>query len=357
MNNGLVEMQKELTEKVGRRVAVMEQEGLALPKNYNYQNALKSAFFELDKVRGIERCTQASIANALLNMITQGLSPAKTQCYFIAYGNELQMQRSYFGTVAALKRLEDVEKISAEVIHEGDVFEIGANAEMETIVKTFEPKFENQDKPLVGAFAMIKKTDGTVSFTIMTKREIDQSWSQSRNKANAVQQNFSQEMAKRTVLNRAAKMFINTSDDSDLLSGAINQTTENEYDDDRNERRDVTPKDKQAENLFTQALEQPVEQPKEEPKEKPKAKKTKAKTAPKTTKKTTAKKATPKKVEAVEVKEKTKATAVTEEKDELSKVIDEINSEEPEEQTELLNHWNEPAQESGWGVPTPASED
>lgn len=348
MNNGLVEMQKELTEKVGRRVAVMEQEGLALPKNYNYQNALKSAFFELDKVRGIERCTQASIANSLLNMITQGLSPAKTQCYFIAYGNELQMQRSYFGTVAALKRLEDVEKISAEVIHEGDVFEIGANAEMETIVKTFEPKFENQDKPLVGAFAMIKKTDGTVSFTIMTKKEIDQSWRQSRNKTNAVQQNFSQEMAKRTVLNRAAKMFINTSDDSDLLSGAINQTTENEYDDDLNERRDVTPKDKQAENLFTQALEQPVEQPKEEPK--PKPKKTTAKTAPKTTKKTTAKKATPKKVEAVEVKEETNATPVTEEKKEKTDDVNEIiatvaNGPQDEEQTELLNHWNEPVNE------------
>lgn len=347
MNNQLVEMQKELTEKVGRRVAVMEQEGLALPKNYNYQNALKSAFFELDKVRGIENCTQASIANSLLNMITQGLSPAKTQCYFIAYGKELQMQRSYFGTVAALKRLEDVEKISAEVIHEGDVFEIGSNDEMETIVKKFEPKFENQDKPLIGAFAMIKKTDGTVSFTIMTKKEIDQSWRQSRNKTNMVQQNFSQEMAKRTVLNRAAKMFINTSDDSDLLSGAINQTTENEYDDDRNERRDVTPKDEQAKNLFTQALEQPQKAPQEQKEESkvitPKPKK-------KATHKTTAaKKEEPKSAEAVEVKETAVAKeeeASDEKVDDLAKVIDEVNNEEPDEnQTALFDHWGEPTNE------------
>lgn len=347
MNNQLVEMQKELTEKVGRRVAVMEQEGLALPKNYNYQNALKSAFFELDKVRGIENCTQASIANSLLNMITQGLSPAKTQCYFIAYGKELQMQRSYFGTVAALKRLEDIDKISAEVIHEGDVFEIGSNAEMETIVKKFEPKFENQDKPLVGAFAMIKKTDGTVSFTIMTKKEIDQSWRQSRNKTNMVQQNFGQEMAKRTVLNRAAKMFINTSDDSDLLSGAINQTTENEYDDDRNERKDVTPKDEQAKNLFTQALEQPQKAP-QEPKEAPKV--IDPKTDTKAVRKTTAtKKEEPKQVEAVEVKETAvaKEEKVSDEKtDDLAKVIDEVNNEEPDEnQTALFNHWGEPVNE------------
>lgn len=330
-------MQKDLTEKVGKRVAAMEQEGLALPKNYNYQNALKSAFFELDKVPGIENCTPSSIANALLNMITQGLSPAKTQCYFIAYGKELQMQRSYFGTVAALKRLEEVENISAEVIHEGDTFEIGSNDEMETIVKKFEPKFENLDKPLIGAFATIKKTDGTISFTIMTKKEIDQSWSQSRSKTNRVQRNFSQEMAKRTVLNRAAKMFINTSDDSDLLSGAINQTTENEYDDDRNERKDVTPKDEQAKNLFAKALEQPQETPQEQ-KEEPKVITPKAKK--KTTRKaTTTKKEEPEQVEKIEAVPK-------ENKSNLATVIEEINNEEPDEnQTALFNHWGEPVNE------------
>src|SRR5699024_5308369 len=185
----------------------------------------------------LEVCSHDSIVKSLLDMTLQGLSPAKDQCYFIVYGNELQMQRSYFGTVAAVKRLDGVKKVRAEVVHEDDVFAIGANEDMELIVKQFIPKFENQDKPIIGAFAMIKTDEGT-DFTVMTKKEINQSWAQTRQKNNKVQQNFSQEMAKRTVLNRAAKMFINTSDDSDLLTGAINDTTSNEYDD---ERRDVTP--------------------------------------------------------------------------------------------------------------------
>ncbi len=70
----------------------------------------------------------------------------------------------------------------------------------------------------------------------MTKAQIDTSWAQSRNRQNNVQKKFSDEMAKRTVLNRAAKMFINTSDDSDLLTGSINSTTEAEYE----EPKDVT---------------------------------------------------------------------------------------------------------------------
>lgn len=255
--NQLIKMQKGITEAVGKRIKVLEDEGLALPEQYSAKNALSSAFFTLQKVYGIEKATQESIANALLDMITQGLSPAKTQCYFIVYGNELQMQRSYFGTVAALKRLTNVSKVKAEVIHEGDVFEIGSNEDMEMIVTKFEPKFENMNKPIIGAFAMIKLEDGTVNYTVMTKEEIDKSWQQSRNKNNKVQQNFGQEMAKRTVLNRAAKMFINTSDDSDLLTGAINNTTENEFE--REEPKEIQAQEKQADDLIKKAIQKPEE--------------------------------------------------------------------------------------------------
>ena len=55
------------------------------------------------------------------------------------------------------------------------------------------------------------------------------SWSKAKTKN--VQKDFPQEMAKRTVINRAAKAFINTSDDSDLLIEAINNSTANEYPD------------------------------------------------------------------------------------------------------------------------------
>ena len=246
MNNQVAQQQKptKLTDLVLDRVKQMQDtQDLSLPKNYNASNALNAAFLELQKVQdrnhrpALEVCSHDSIVKSLLDMTLQGLSPAKDQCYFIVYGKELQMQRSYFGTVAAVKRLDGVQKVRAEVVHQDDAFEIGSNEDMELVVKQFTPSFENQDKPIIGAFAMIKTDEGT-DFTVMTKKEIDQSWAQTRQKNNKVQQNFSQEMAKRTVLNRAAKMFINTSDDSDLLTGAINDTTSNEYDD---ERRDVTP--------------------------------------------------------------------------------------------------------------------
>ena len=233
---------RELTDQVAGRLEDLKDEGLALPTNYSAQNALKAAYLRLQGVKdrqgrpALTVCSQSSIANALLDMAIQGLSPAKNQCYFIVYGNELQMQRSYFGTIAALKRLDSIEDIDAQVIHQGDDFEIGADETGHIIVTKFKPSFANLDKPIKGAFAFIKLTNGRTAYTVMTKAQIDVSWSQSRNRQNKVQDKFSDEMAKRTVINRAAKMFINTADVSDLLTGSINAASEAEYE----EPKDVT---------------------------------------------------------------------------------------------------------------------
>lgn len=242
-------IQKDITDQVSNRIKGLEEEGLKLPVNYNAANALKSAWFAIQKAQdrnrkpALEVATKESIANALLDMVVQGLSPAKTQCYFVVFGKELQLQRSYFGTQAVLKRLNNVKDIWAEVVHKDDVFKIGSN-QGRTIVKEFEPDFANQDKDIVGAFAVIEKTDGERVYTVMTKKEINKSWSKAKIKN--VQNDFPQEMAKRTVINRAAKSFINTSDDSDLLTESIKRTTENEFD---NDRKDVTPQTEKVATL------------------------------------------------------------------------------------------------------------
>lgn len=243
-SNQMAVMQKDITDQVSNRISQLQDDGLALPKDYNPQNALKAAWFKLQQTKdrsnrpALQVCTRSSIANALLDMVTQGLSPAKTQCYFIVYGNEVQLQRSYFGTIAAVKRLSSVKDIDAQVVHQGDEFAIGADDLGRIKVTKFVPKFENLDKPIKGAFAFIELANGDVHYTVMTQKQIMTSWGQSRQ--HNVQQKFADEMAKRTVINRAAKMYINTSDDSDLLAGSINTVTANEYEDE-SERKDVTP--------------------------------------------------------------------------------------------------------------------
>ncbi|UIF29182.1 recombinase RecT [Levilactobacillus brevis] len=247
--NEVAETQRSLDVGVQNQINEMmnQENGLKLPANYAVGNALKSAFFalkssndgDLIQIAAHVPEMKTSIANALMDMVVQGLSPAKTQVYFIKYGQKVQMQRSYFGTQAALKRLSNVEDCWANVVHEGDKFDISAKDDR-IVVTNWEPTLEGLDGQIKYVYAVIEMADGTHQYTIMTFKQIKNSWSQTRSKG-AVQNKFSDEMAKRTVLNRAAKNILNTSDDSDLVVGAINNTTSNEYDDDQS-AKDVTPK-------------------------------------------------------------------------------------------------------------------
>src|SRR5690625_5427349 len=96
--NEVAIIQKDITDSVNGSLARLQDDGLTLPPNYNASNALKSAFFRLQQVQdrqkrpALEVCTTESIANSLLDMVVQGLSPAKTQCYFIVYGTELRSE-------------------------------------------------------------------------------------------------------------------------------------------------------------------------------------------------------------------------------------------------------------------------
>lgn len=263
MSNNLAVMQKDITDQVGGKIKVLKEEGLQLPQNYNPSNALKSAFFAMTNSNSgnlLEKCTPDSIANSLLNMVTQGLSPAKTQCYFIPYGDHLKLNRSYFGTQMVLKRLNNIKDVWANVIYEGDEFTLGIVKGREVLLE-HKTKFENRDNEIKGVYCIIEKEDGEQVLTVMTRKEVEAAWSQGKTKN--VQNKFPQEMAKRTVINRAAKNIINTSDDSDLLIEAINQSTENEYD---NERKEVSPIE-DVQNEIDDNANQTIIDFKDEPKE------------------------------------------------------------------------------------------
>lgn len=96
--------ERNITDNVLNKVRKFQQDGqIYFPNNYSPENALKSAWLKLQEVKdkngklALDVCTKPSIANALLNMIIQGLNPMKNQCYFIPFGNQLTLMRSYFG--------------------------------------------------------------------------------------------------------------------------------------------------------------------------------------------------------------------------------------------------------------------
>ncbi|MDA3862030.1 MAG: recombinase RecT, partial [Melioribacteraceae bacterium] len=231
-----------ITPTVLNQFKLLEQGGnILFPPNFSPENALKSAWLKLqtvedrNKKKALDVCTQPSIANALLDMVVQGLTPAKNQCYFIVYGATLQLSRSYMGTVAVTKRLKEVKDVFANIIYKDDTFQYKINLEngLKEIVK-HDQDFKNIDiNKIEGAYCVVTRNDDSPTIIeVMNISQIKTAWGQGTAYASGkskAHKNFTDEMAKKTVINRTCKMLFNTSDDSDSMIDAINRTTEAEY--------------------------------------------------------------------------------------------------------------------------------
>ena len=234
--NTLALIKKDVVDVVGKKVQEFVSRGeLHLPPNYSVENAMKSAWlilqntFDKDKRPVLQVCTKDSIANSLLDMAVQGLNPAKKQGYFIAYGKQLVFQRSYFGTMAVTKRVAGAKDIFAEIVYKGDEFEYTIHRGNKIITKHVQ-KIENVDPGnIVAAYCTIVFDDDRQFTDIMTWPEIQKAWSKSKmnpDKEGSTHKEFAQEMARKTVINRACKRYLNSSDDGSLLMYHVNRADE-----------------------------------------------------------------------------------------------------------------------------------
>lgn len=218
---------KEATISVSTEVrGYLSHGSLQLPANYSVENALKSAALTLPTVKNFQNVTQDSIKSSLLSMCVQGLNPDKKQCYFIAYGETLALQRSYLGDVAVAKQVDpNIDEIYAAAVYEGDKFDYEIKRG-KIIEIHHSQKLENKSKPIVAAYATVVYKDGAEVSTIMTIDQIKQAWAQSTAKPfnengslkkDSVHAKFPEEMAKKTVIHKACKPIIGSSSDASLF--------------------------------------------------------------------------------------------------------------------------------------------
>jgi recombination protein RecT len=223
--------EKNISAKVLNQIQEFTAKGeIQMPPNYSPENAIKGAWLVLqetvdrNKKPVLEVCTKVSIASALFKMCMEGLSAFKGQGYFIAYGAKLSWDRDYNGARALAKRVADVKAVPANVVFEGDEFEYSVDLEtgMQKLVK-HNPNPDNRimDK-LKGAYAIVIYNDGRSHLEYMTKDEIHTAWQQGPNKGTSPAHiKFPQEMFKKTVIKRACKEPINSSDDGYLFAPEV----------------------------------------------------------------------------------------------------------------------------------------
>lgn len=223
INNAFIEgLTKQIQEK--------QENGLTVPADYSPSNALTGAYLWLkDHGEIMTGCTPASIANALMDMVTMGLSVQKSQGYFIKYGNTCHFQCSYFGNVTIARRY-GMKDITANLVYEGDTFIVKADPESGhlQLVEHTQDFFNIREDKIKGAYAFVTMYDGTKYLELMNMEQIKAAWRQSRNyreNGNGVHQKFPDQMAKKTVMNRLLKGIVNTHGDSYIIAAMSDSET------------------------------------------------------------------------------------------------------------------------------------
>ena len=233
-------IKQDVVDVVATRVNEMVGSGqLQLPENYAAGNAIASWWLALqacvDKQGNdaLAICTKDSIANATLDMVVQGLTPAKEQCYPIVYGQTLACQRSYFGDEAVLKRVfGQATRVYAEIEWSGDdvVFSIEGGRRS---VKSHEQSTKNITgnlKDIAGCYVVVEfaaALERASECEYMTIGQIKTSWQKSKTykgpSSSSPHVDAPDQFCKRTAIRRACKRLINTSDDHYLLAAVRRQ--------------------------------------------------------------------------------------------------------------------------------------
>ena len=211
--------------------------GLSFPADYNPTNALMGAYLIMKETTDkngkciLESCSQASIANSLMDMATLGLNASKKQGYFIAYGGKCQFQKSYFGNIT-LARRNGLKTINAEIIYDGDTFKYHIENGMK-VIDVHEQDFMNIDNDkILGAYAVAVMDDGRKVVEVMNINQLKKAWNQRmgglKEDVNSTHMKFKDQMAKKTVINRLCKLIGNTSTDGNIseISDRLDEAAE-----------------------------------------------------------------------------------------------------------------------------------
>lgn len=222
---------------VTNRISHLVGDGkLHLPENYSAENALMASWLKLQSTKdksgrlALSVCTKDSVANAMLDLVIQGLNPAKDQAYFVVYGDKLVCLRSYFGDEALLRRVYPHARVYAEVVYRGDVleYEIVRGKKM---VKKHTQKLENVGdlQSIVASYAVVELGEGHEPHCeIMTLAQIEKAWSRGQNwpardGKQSAHTDHPEEFVRKTVIARACKRLINSSNDSYLIRAVDRQ--------------------------------------------------------------------------------------------------------------------------------------
>ncbi len=185
----------------------------ALPKHLTAERIIQVATTLISRTPEIAECSVESLLGAVMQSSILGFEPipALGQCYYVPFNNsktgkrEVQFLIGYKGLIDLARRSSQIKMIYVQSVFENDEFSYEFGLKPDVIHK---PALGDRGN-FICAYAVAKFVNGGEAFEVMSKADIDKirSTSQAANSKYSPWNTFYEEMAKKTVLRRLAKML------------------------------------------------------------------------------------------------------------------------------------------------------
>lgn len=191
---------------------------MALPRHITPDRFVRVAITALTRTPALQKCTQESLFQCLVDLSSMGLEPDGRKAHLIPYGDKCTLVVDYKGLVDMARRSGQISDIHADVVCENDCFEYSYGTDGKLVHR---PALESRGK-VVRAYSFVKLKDGSVSYEVMNREEIEAIRKKSRAGNNGPWVDHWNEMAKKTVFRRHSKWL--------PLSSEFQEAIDKDYD-------------------------------------------------------------------------------------------------------------------------------
>lgn len=201
LNNIQDALMKQIADKIG-----------AMPEGFNKDRfilncitLIRDMLKDKKKRENLDGISEDSIALCMIKGAFLGLDFLSGECYAIPYNKEMNFQTDYKGEIKICKKhsIQPIKDIFAKIVREGDLYDEGVEDGKQKLV--FKPIPFNNGK-IIGAFAIVTYTDGSMLYESMSTEEIEgvrQNYSKAKD--SDAWKKSSGEMYRKTVIRRLSK--------------------------------------------------------------------------------------------------------------------------------------------------------
>ena len=187
-----------------------------LPKGILAQRLLKAVQMGIRRTPALAGCTQSSLLACVMECASLGLQPGVLgQAWFIPFKNEktgrleCQLVVGYRGLLHLARNTGELKGVSAQAVHTTDKFDVllGTDPKIHHVPDENPPDTDKDVDAFRAAYVVFWLQDGGMQFDIMFRKDVEKIRGRSKAADKGPWRTDYDEMAKKTVIRRAAKLL------------------------------------------------------------------------------------------------------------------------------------------------------